>query len=67
MQTKNITIGTAILSSAYPDGTSEFGTPKTLMCSYVDSGLIIENDDQSQTLNWQGIPISPAAVQLALS
>lgn len=57
-QTKTITIGTAVLGVSYPDGNSEFSTPNTLMSSYADPALAIENDTQSPTLNWNGIPIS---------
>ncbi len=58
MQTKTITIGTAVLGVSYPDGASEFSTPNTLLCSYADSAEQIDNDDQTTTLNWQGMPIS---------
>lgn len=57
-QTKTITIGNSILGVSYPDGASEFSTPITLMSSYADSGELGINDSQTQTLNWNGIPIS---------
>jgi hypothetical protein len=57
-QTRTITIGTSVLSVSYPDGYSEFSTPNTLLCSYADPSQAIENDPQTPTLNWGGMPIS---------
>lgn len=58
MQTRTITIGTAVISVGYPDGATEFSTPNTLLCSYVDSSLQVDSDIQTPTLNWQGMPLS---------